>query len=137
MSPLASANRPFRPKTDDERAPVASVLLVDDDHFLLGLIKRWLVDEPIHLLVASNGLQALDLLHRRSVRLVVADYRLPGMNGRRLLDAVQERWPDCKRILLTGYADADLVLEARAHQVISKELDPSLIKRIIVRAATR
>jgi DNA-binding NtrC family response regulator len=84
-----------------------------------------------------NGLQALDILSRHSCRLVVSDYRLPGMNGLRLLDAVQAKWPGCARILLTGYADADLLLEARTHKVLSKEMDPGLIKRAILRAATR
>lgn len=128
-------NRPSRRKPDSDPDP--AVLLVDDDPFLLGLIARWLGTEPLRLLTAANGLQAIDILSRVSVRLVVADYRLPGMNGVRLLDAVEERWPDVSRILLTGYADSELVVEARSHKVLSKEMDPGLIKRAILRAANR
>lgn len=117
--------------------PPPRVLLVDDDPALLQLLRRWLEGYGLLISTASNGLAAIRQLERFPIALVVADYRMPGMDGIQLLDLVESRWPDCRRILWTGVADSEIVREASSHRVLTKQMAPDLVRNAIVRAATR
>lgn len=113
------------------------VLLVDDDPALLQLLRRWLDGYGLLIATASNGLAAIRQLERLPVELVVADYYMPGMSGADLLSVVKDRWPACRRILYTGHADSELVREAVEHRVLTKQMDPMLVRDAILRAAKR
>jgi DNA-binding NtrC family response regulator len=52
------------------------------------------------------------VLEDHDVDLVLSDYRMPGMNGVQLLRRAREVRPDCVRVVLTGYADADSIVSA-------------------------
>lgn len=115
-----------------------TVLLVDDDPALLQLLEHWLTGNGLRILTANNGLEALDALRKeKAVALVVSDYDMPGMNGIALLDEVSRSWPEARRILFTGYADSEVVISARRHRVLTKQMDSTLLKRAILREALR
>ena len=86
-------------------APLATLLLVDDEENILSSLRRLLRNQGYEIFTATGGEQALAMLEERPVDLVISDARMPGMDGATLLAEVQRRWPDCMRILLTGYAD--------------------------------
>lgn len=112
-------------------------MLVDDDPALLQLLTRWLSGHGVDIRTAHNGLDALTQLEEKSADLIVADYYMSGMNGVQLLDAVKFRWPTCRRILYTAHADSEMVLEAVDHRVLTKQMDPMLVRDAIIRAAKR
>lgn len=88
------------------------VLFVDDDHNVLAGFERSL-RRRFHLQLANSGQEALDyLLQSEPFAVVVADMRMPGMNGIELLAKVRERAPDTVRIMLTGNADQQTAVEA-------------------------
>jgi DNA-binding NarL/FixJ family response regulator len=64
------------------------------------------------VLHASSGIAALTLLERERVNVVVADLLMPGMDGVALLKAIGKRWPDVRRVLLTGWTTAELVIDS-------------------------
>lgn len=80
----------------------ATLLLVDDEPNILSSLRRVLRNEPYQVLTASGGEEALALLERQPIDLVLSDARMPNMDGATLLSHVQKRWPTCLRILLTG-----------------------------------
>jgi signal transduction histidine kinase len=82
-----------------------TVLLVDDDEAMLSLEQRILEREGHHVLVASSGPEALTILERESVQVLVADYFMPGMSGQELIERVRARDPIVQVILQTAYAD--------------------------------
>jgi len=92
--------------------PKPVVLLVDDDEFVLHALRRLLEDDDRELLTATDGSEALQLLERQPVALVISDQRMPNLTGLELFREVKKRWPETVRVLLTGYAEMNLVIEA-------------------------
>ena len=88
------------------------VLLVDDEKNILSSLRRLLKTEGYELILAQSGEEALDIITRTHVDLVVSDMRMPGMTGAELLQNVAREVPDSVRILLTGYADLTSTIEA-------------------------
>ncbi|MFI8743821.1 HD domain-containing phosphohydrolase [Pseudomonas sp. NPDC077186] len=119
-------------------ASLATLLLVDDEDNILNSLRRVLRNEPYRLLTAGSGEAALDLLEEQPVDLVISDARMPGMDGATLLAEVQQRWPQCLRILLTGYADITTTVKAinegQIYRYISKPWDDDEL-RLIIRQA--
>jgi CheY-like chemotaxis protein len=97
--------------TPSETAPPA-ILCVDDEPGILRSIRRSLKNEHVEVLTASSGQEALACLRDRQVALVLTDYRMPEMNGIELLEQVGQVSPDSFRIILTGYAEANVLIDA-------------------------
>jgi response regulator RpfG family c-di-GMP phosphodiesterase len=90
-----------------------TILLVDDEENVLKAILRLLMDEDFDIETATSGEAALEKLRRLdNVGLIVADQRMPGMNGAEFLGRSQEYAPYAQRILLTGYSDISATIEA-------------------------
>ncbi len=90
----------------------ATLLLVDDEPNVTAALRRILRNSPYRVLTAQSGEQALSLMEDGPVDLIVADARMPGMDGATLLREVYARWPGCIRIFLTGHNDIDTMIKA-------------------------
>ena len=75
-------------------------------------MQRLLRHEPCQVLTASRGTEALELLANDAAQVVVTDQRMPEMNGVELLSVVRERHPDVVRMMLTGYTEMNVAVEA-------------------------
>ena len=82
-----------------------TVLLVDDDEAMLCLERSVLQRAGHHVLVAGSGPEALAILGRESVQLLVADYFMPGMSGQELIERVRQHDPILQVILQTAHSD--------------------------------
>lgn len=82
-----------------------AVLLVDDDPFMLAVLADMLGDEPVRVLSASSGPEALALLDREPVEVILCDQAMPGMSGTEVLAQVATRHPHAVRLMLTGQQD--------------------------------
>ncbi|WP_106477939.1 HD domain-containing phosphohydrolase [Phytohalomonas tamaricis] len=124
-----------------EQSPMAltmTLLLVDDEENILNSLRRVLRNEPYTVLTASSGDQALSLMEAQHIDLVISDARMPSMDGATLLAKIQQRWPECLRILLTGYADISTTIRAindgQIYRYLSKPWDDDDL-RLIIRQA--
>jgi len=90
----------------------ATILCVDDEPNILSSLRRLLRKDGHKILVAGSGAEGLQLLETEPVDLVISDMRMPEMDGAQFLEQVFARWPNTKRILLTGYADAAATIAA-------------------------
>lgn len=110
--------------TVNSGTPVASLMLVDDEPNILQALRRVLRQEGYRLLMAYNGEEALAIMQNEPVDLVVSDSRMPGMDGAELLSRIQQTWPDCRRLMLTGHADMTSTIrainEGQIYRYISK-----------------
>ncbi len=98
------------------------VLLVDDETSVLEGFRRGL-RKQFKLKTATSGREALELLkHSPDFAVVVSDMRMPNMTGLELLSKVRELSPDTVRIMLTGNADQQTVIDAINHGEIYKFL---------------
>ncbi len=89
-----------------------TVLFVDDEVNILKALQRMLRNEDMKVLTASRGDEALGVLERQPAQVVVTDQRMPEMSGVDLLSAVRQRWPETVRMMLTGYTEMDVAVEA-------------------------
>ncbi|MDI6750180.1 MAG: HD domain-containing phosphohydrolase [Pseudomonadota bacterium] len=99
--------------TATQTPPAApSILCVDDEPSILSALKRLFRPHGFTVLTAGSGQEALELLAQQPVDVVISDMRMPQMDGAQFLEQVFQRWPETKRILLTGYADANATIAA-------------------------
>lgn len=83
----------------------ATVLVVDDELALRNLAKEILSQHGYNVICAKNGREAMDMLSRNKVALVVSDVIMPLMDGYQLAAAVQEKYPEIKILLTSGFTD--------------------------------
>jgi diguanylate cyclase (GGDEF)-like protein/PAS domain S-box-containing protein len=95
-------------------APLQSrtLLIVDDDLLTLAALQRMLDDEGYRVLAAADGHEGLELLAKNQVQVILSDQRMPGMSGTEFLCRVKALYPDTVRMILSGYAELETVVEA-------------------------
>jgi len=89
-----------------------TVLFVDDEPNILKSVQRLLRQEEMNVVCASTGEEALEILGRTPAQVVVTDQRMPEMSGVDLLSAVRERHPEIIRMMLTGFTEIKVAVEA-------------------------
>lgn len=100
------------------------ILVVDDEPTFISLLSEAFLREPYELLSATSAMEALELLSRRPVDVVVSDEIMPGMSGSEFLALVRKRYPDTVRIILTGHASLEAAIrsinEGEIHRFFTK-----------------
>src|SRR5213596_2728084 len=104
------------------------VLIVDDDPALLQALPEALQMRMTGLTVdtAQSGAVALDRITARDYDAIVTDIKIPGMDGLELLAEIRTHRPDTPTLMITGYGEHDLVvqaLRAGAYDFIRKPID--------------
>ena len=87
------------------------LLIVDDELANLRLLER-LLSKDFHCLTASSGTEAIRLLEKHDVAILITDQRMPEITGIELLKRTARLRPHMVRILLTGYTDVEALVEA-------------------------
>lgn len=89
-----------------------TVLFVDDDREFINSLKRGLIDEEFIKIYASNGIEALDIIKKKEVNVIVADIKMPEMDGLTLLRMVKEHSTDIIRMALTAVTNPIEILKS-------------------------
>lgn len=87
------------------------ILFVDDEAAILKAIRREFMDSDYTSFYAISGQDALAILYENKIDVIVSDMRMPSMDGYQLLQKVKYLYPDTIRIILSGYADKDLLFK--------------------------
>ncbi len=106
--------------TTPDGAPRTAIITVDDDPGVSRAVARDLrrrYGEQHRIVRAESGESALDALRQMKLRgdqvaVILADYRMPQMNGIEFLERAMDIYPGAKRVLLTAYADTDAAINA-------------------------
>jgi len=88
------------------------VLFVDDEPHVTDSLKRSLRKEPYEVLSANSASEALKMLAREPVDVVVSDEKMPGMQGSEFLAQVCNLYPETVRIILTGHGSMEAAIRA-------------------------
>jgi len=111
---------------------IKNVLIVDDDkEMLLALregFKRY--QESFAVILAEDGLRALERLKRNVISLVVTDLKMPRMDGFELLAHIMEHYPDIPVIMITGYSTPEMERLAREGGAVGYISKPFLIENL-------
>ena len=104
------------------------ILVVDDETANLQKLRRTFVNR-FPVLAAGSGAEAMELIRaHEGIAVIIADQRMPDMTGVELLRQSMRLLPDAIRIILTGYTDIDVLIEAinscKVYRYIVKPWDP-------------
>jgi len=116
------------------------ILVVDDDLYLLAAIKQTLELNGYGVRTFVNPLEALAGIDAHPFAAVLADIRMPEMNGMILLERILAVDPDLPVILITGHGDINMAVEAvkkGAYHFLQKPVDEDIILATLVRAIER
>lgn len=98
--------------TDNHDLISKKILFVDDEVSILKALNRLFMDTDYEVFTAESGKLALELLETEQIDMVITDMRMPEMDGSQLLHKVKELYPNSLRIILSGYAEKNTILEA-------------------------
>ena len=118
--------------------PNKSVLFVDDEQNVLDGLRRMLrsMRKEWEMAFVNSGRAALMLMADQHFDVVVTDMRMPEMDGAQLLNEIKSRHPNVVRIILSGHADREMIMNSlgATHQYLSKPCDANTLKSAVERA---
>lgn len=101
-------------------------MLVDDEERFLLTTSKLLQKKGCEVLTAASGVEALGILERHNVHVVILDVKMPGMDGVTTLKEIRRRFPLVQVIMLTGHGTIDSAvdgLKSGAFDYLTKPCD--------------
>ncbi len=106
---------------------MATILVIDDQEPIRGLLRRALEGANYEVLEASNGRLGLELYRERLAELVITDIFMPEMNGLEMMVELKRKFPEVKVIVMSGGLESEGALNVAkqlgARQTFRKPLD--------------
>jgi DNA-binding NtrC family response regulator len=103
------------------------ILVVDDEEEILFSL-RGLLRQEFDLHTARSGAEAIEIMRRHVIHVIMTDQRMPQMTGVELLRRARGECPEAVRIVFTGYADIKAVIDAinqgQIFRYLTKPWDP-------------
>ncbi len=102
------------------------LLIVDDEPHVADWLFQLFTETgfpELDIYKVYNAYDAMDMLGRAKIDILLTDINMPGMNGIQLMEKVRKYWPECRIIFLTGYNDFDY-----AYQAIENDVDGYVLK---------
>jgi len=120
-----------------EKKPDALVLVVDDEQDIRDASERILSRAGYQVQKASRGDEALDIVNKNGVDIVLLDLKMPGMDGLDVLARIRKLNTEIQVIVITGYATVETAIEAMkqgAYDFIPKPFEPDQLRIVVNRA---
>lgn len=120
--------------TGTRSAPAGTVLVVDDNDLVRGMLESMLGHWGYSCVTATDGLDAIATLARQPVALVLTDYQMPNLNGLELLARLKEYAPSLPVIILSSDDAPEQVEEARrggAFAWVVKPVDSARLRQLV------
>lgn len=117
---------------------MTEILVVDDDQTLLKAMLQTIgnISPAYNLFSAGNGIQALEVLEKHAICMLVADLRMPEMDGFELLMQVIKNYPDIPVIITTGHSiseEQEALFEQGAFDVLFKPFPMKKLREAVER----
>ena len=90
----------------------ARLLIVDDEENIQNMLSRHFRLKGYEVMTASDGAEALDIIEKEKIEVVVSDIMTPKMNGIELLQEIKKSYPIIHVIIITGYTTVANLLSA-------------------------
>jgi two-component system response regulator HydG len=114
-----------------------TLLVVDDEASNLESLERIFAREGLAVLTAKDGRDALEVVRKRRVDVLLTDLMMPGICGVDLLKAVQQLSPETETVVMTAYGTVEAAVEAMregAYDFITKPLKRAHVVRVVAKA---
>lgn len=116
----------------------ANILLIDDESSVIRALRRVFHQEEYNLLSAEDPEEALTLIQKNEIDLIICDHQMPGMSGIELLMHAKRITPDAIRILITGSNDINVAIsainEGSIYYYIAKPWKNEEVRRVVKEA---
>jgi len=115
----------------------SKILLVDDNVDIIDALSDFLTLNGCNVLVAPTGKEAMELLDKNEIEVVILDVRLPDTNGVSLLDSIKINNPTIAVVMVTGYYNPNYVVEAMkkgASDFLIKPFEFDKLMLVLIRA---
>jgi CheY-like chemotaxis protein len=111
---------------------IKNVLLVDDDRAMLLALQEGFArySDSFSVLLAGDGIEAIEYLKRQPISLVVTDLKMPRVDGFALLATIMANFPDIPVIIITGYSTPEMERLARKGGAVAFVAKPFLIENL-------
>ena len=109
---------------------VPSILVVDDELLIRDLLYDFFSGQGWQISVAENGEKALNILHDKSIDLVLTDIKMPEMDGLTLTSRMKEKFPSIPVVVMTGYPSVDTAIQAIRSKVADYIVKPFNINQL-------
>ncbi len=117
-----------------------SILIVDDEESVRDSLYNWFLDDGYRVECAENAKKALSLLHEKEFDIVLADIKMPGMDGMEMHRRIKALPHVPIVIIMTAFASVDTAVQALkegAFDYVTKPFDPDDLSHLIRNAATQ
>jgi len=117
-----------------------SILIVDDEESVRDSLYNWFIDDGYRVECAENAKKALSMLDERDFDIVLADIKMPGMDGMEMHRRIKSLPNDPIVIIMTAFASVDtavMALKEGAFDYVTKPFDPDDLSHLIRNAATQ
>jgi DNA-binding NtrC family response regulator len=115
-----------------------SILIVDDEESVRDSLYNWFVEDGFRVDCAENAKVALSLLENQVYDIILADIKMPGMDGLEMLRRIKMIKPDAIVIVMTAFATVDTAVQALkdgAFDYVTKPFDPDDLSHLIRNAS--
>ena len=110
------------------------ILVVDDEKDILDLYNKTLTEEGYTVAIAENSNEALKIISDRFFDIIIADIRMPGMDGIVLLETVKQLRPETDVIIITGYPATETAIKALKYGAFDYIIKPFTVEELIMTA---
>lgn len=117
-----------------------SLLIVDDENSVRDSLLNWFIEDGYEVETAENAKKALQLLEAGDYDIIIADIKMPGMDGMELHRRIRAQKKESIVIIMTAFASVDTAVQALkdgAYDYITKPFDPDELSHLIRNAATQ
>ncbi len=115
-----------------------SLLIVDDEESVRDSLFNWFIEDGYLVESAENARTALNMLEKKAYDIVLADIKMPGMDGLEMLKRIKSIKPDAVVIIMTAFATVDTAVQALkdgAFDYVTKPFDPDDLSHLIRNAS--
>jgi DNA-binding NtrC family response regulator len=112
-----------------------SILVVDDEILIRDLLYDFFQDQGWNIAVAESAEKALELLKSRQIDLVLADIKMPGMDGLELTSEIHQSYPKLPVVLMTGFPSVETAVAAlrkKAADYITKPFNINQLYKLVL-----
>jgi DNA-binding NtrC family response regulator len=116
------------------------VLIVDDEEELVSTLAERLILRGFQVQIATTGAEALRLAHQHDFNVLIADVKMPDLDGLDLMAAIKRDHPDLPVILFTGHgsvSEAERGMQEGAFEYVMKPVDIEVLVKKIRNAAAQ